>query len=785
MSYADQIITIGRVPFSTCELCLDTCALVYGTSATNVFTQSENFGHADWVKIRASIVNNTTLSPEGVSNADFLKEDATASNSHFVSHSRTIPSVADYVFSVYVKRNGRDHVRLLENNGDAQAYFDLKNGKVGTTSGTGGYGIEYIADDWYRIHVIFSSLAAATINFIVYLADQDNSVTYTGDGVSGVYIWGAQLEQASSLGHYVATTALTSPVTSKSCTAAAAAGSECYNTRSTCQDTDNYKKIKKGYRFCSVDAGHPVDRGFIPCIVTDPKFTPTEIKPDAGLSTRSQVTVTVRDFPHHDRGVDPYFSTRAAPSGTFFGRLIARNPYYIGRSMITKTGYLTDTFDHDNFQSRLYILKDIVGPRMQGNEIYYDFIGKDILELANNLKTKIPAPTDATIDETTSPSGITAVSTSLTLASTSALSDFPTGGGTIMIGDEVMTYASRGSPENVLTGLTRELYGTTADSHDGGDGVQVCKIFTGGPFDVLYEILNTYLGISASYIPYSGGSPEMDWDTEQRLWYSGVNMSALFVEPEGVKDLISNLCEAFQIDLWWDEEDQQIKAKGNVPPLANASVTELTDNGHLIKEKTSVQAMTDRRFSRMVLHFNKIDYSEDDKKSNFSRHHYEVDATAESSDAFDEIKTKEIKTLWLNAAEASIASQTAQRFLARFGRTTPTKFMFEVDAKDSTIKTGDLIDINSIHLQGLTGVPVSTRFQITKRKEIKQGHSYQYEALKFIFSTRNGFIADNALDTTSPMTVYDNASSAQKDANAFVGPNTGLFPDDGNLYVII
>ena len=133
---------------------------------------------------------------------------------------------------------------------------------------------------------------------------------------------------------------LLSPING-TCTAAGAPGSECYNTRNTCQDVPFYTKTIKVYRFCQPRGDLPKGINMYPVIVGEPDFTPVGA-PAYGVGDRGKITLTLQDFPHNDLGIDPYVSTRIydpESQGTFFGKWIARNPFYTGRTFIVKSGF--------------------------------------------------------------------------------------------------------------------------------------------------------------------------------------------------------------------------------------------------------------------------------------------------------------------------------------------------------------------------------------------------------------------------------------------------------------
>ena len=68
--------------------------------------------------------------------------------------------------------------------------------------------IEYYGNGWYRISATATTDGTAS-RFRGYLAEADNDPFYQGDGTSGVYIWGAQVEQQSYATSYIPTSGST------------------------------------------------------------------------------------------------------------------------------------------------------------------------------------------------------------------------------------------------------------------------------------------------------------------------------------------------------------------------------------------------------------------------------------------------------------------------------------------------------------------------------------------------------------------------------------------------
>jgi hypothetical protein len=184
--------------------------LAESEARTNLVPASNDWGNGTyWSTIRATFTANQAVSPDGSVNAAALTEDTTASSTHlgFSSSNITVVDAAIYTSSIFVKANTRSWVQLQEGQGvTASAYFNLATGEIGTVSGTGSpsASIQDVGNGWYRCSLTFTSLGTAA-RIRLYLATGSGGATYTGDGTSGVFLWGAQLEAASTPSSYIPT----------------------------------------------------------------------------------------------------------------------------------------------------------------------------------------------------------------------------------------------------------------------------------------------------------------------------------------------------------------------------------------------------------------------------------------------------------------------------------------------------------------------------------------------------------------------------------------------------
>lgn len=165
------------------------------SARVNLLTKTEQFDDAAWTKTRSSISANTTAAPNGLVTADKLIEDTTASNTHSVSGPIiTLPSASTATVTVYVKAAERVWCRVA-NAGvvSGGAFVNLATGQFGTIeAGVTASSIQDVGNGWYRVSIT-GVLAGTASQLLVQLSTGNGSASYTGDGTSGIFIWGADL----------------------------------------------------------------------------------------------------------------------------------------------------------------------------------------------------------------------------------------------------------------------------------------------------------------------------------------------------------------------------------------------------------------------------------------------------------------------------------------------------------------------------------------------------------------------------------------------------------------
>lgn len=527
---------------------------------------------------------------------------------------------------------------------------------------------------------------------------------------------------------------------------------KCYNTYKTCQSKPNFSKTVKTYRFVSEGSFLPVGEDVLPCI-TGVSIAPTQLNP-RGVAVSASATITLRDFPHHDRGIDPYAVTRGIENaGSFFGKLKARNPFVTGRPVRVMTGYINNQRVIYG-RARNYIIDRIEGPDASG---MVKLICKDPLKFSDGEKLKAPKESKGLLASNL-PTGVHTFA--LTPAGVGV--EYPTSG-RLRINDELVDYAGK-SGDNI-TLVTRGVAGTEHVAHDAGEKVQLCKVFDNVYVDqLLYALLVDFAGVDATYISTT------DWAAERTTWLASFTLSYTLSEPEAVKDLLNEVLLMSGSVLWWDEVSGKLRWKvitvapdvGVVPTIDGVS--------HILEGSLQVKDLPNDRVSRVLTYFNPRGPLVKRDKKDFASVSAMVDLDSENNLSYGEEKTLEVINRW-NPSLTEIEN-ISQRYIDRY-KVMPRELTVTLDAKDINLKTGDYVDVNTRVLQGPTGQNQPARFLITETNETAMGSHVQYTMVQIeeLAGRITRLIADDACP------VWSLASADQKATYLFISGDDGLMGD--------
>jgi len=180
-------------------------SLLLEPQSTNLFPTSN-----DVAATAATKINNQIISPEGLKNAALYVEN-TATASHGAIRSGMFPAAGatTYTLSVFAKAKERHLLRLnlyADGASNLTDNFDLINGTVSDANST----IEDFGNGWYRCSTTKTFANGGGYNFAaVYMGKSTNTYYYEGDGTSGLYLFGFQVEQQGHATSYIPTSGST------------------------------------------------------------------------------------------------------------------------------------------------------------------------------------------------------------------------------------------------------------------------------------------------------------------------------------------------------------------------------------------------------------------------------------------------------------------------------------------------------------------------------------------------------------------------------------------------
>jgi hypothetical protein len=198
-------------------------SLLLEPASTNLYDYSEDLNLWNNGLVGLSISADSSLSPDGSVNADLVTED-TSTGAHVIRRTTgpTTTSGLDYSFSFFIKANGRDIVGLSNNVGTASAtaFFNLTSGTILSSTFDSAFMVDY-GNGWWRIETTHEATGTGDYEGRIYTAVEDNfTFSHTGDGVSGFYIWGLQVEQQSYATSYIPTSGATATRNAETCNGA-------------------------------------------------------------------------------------------------------------------------------------------------------------------------------------------------------------------------------------------------------------------------------------------------------------------------------------------------------------------------------------------------------------------------------------------------------------------------------------------------------------------------------------------------------------------------------------
>jgi hypothetical protein len=192
-------------------------ALLVEPSAQNIMAQSETLSvSGDWTQTAVLATGWAIASPDGLVSGSLLVATS-GSSQHNINRNATtsITSGTTITASCFFKAHGTNNFAQLVIGGftfspaSPFANFNLSGNGAITTGTYSSAFIQNYGNGWYRCGLTATAAANGTNNLAIVpiiASGTARNPTFAGDGVNGVYAWGAQVETGSVATSYIPTT---------------------------------------------------------------------------------------------------------------------------------------------------------------------------------------------------------------------------------------------------------------------------------------------------------------------------------------------------------------------------------------------------------------------------------------------------------------------------------------------------------------------------------------------------------------------------------------------------
>ena len=186
-------------------------ALLLEPQRSNIVIYSEAFDNSYWNKSSSSVLGGfASPSSDSPLSAFKIVEDTSTTLHEMWAGVTGAVAGSDFAYSVFAKKGERDKFYVGDGSaGSTESYFDLTNGTVlYSGANTNGSFIEDYGNGWYKCTSVYdrnNTTRPMTIGLLENSYTTGVRTPYTGDGTSGIYIYGAECEQGSYATSYIPT----------------------------------------------------------------------------------------------------------------------------------------------------------------------------------------------------------------------------------------------------------------------------------------------------------------------------------------------------------------------------------------------------------------------------------------------------------------------------------------------------------------------------------------------------------------------------------------------------
>lgn len=438
------------------------------------------------------------------------------------------------------------------------------------------------------------------------------------------------------------------------------------------------------------------------------------------------------------KGYDPY------PRGTFWGKWIARNPYYPSFRCRVREGTVGQALSE--MSSRSYVIDTITGPGEDGVTI----TAKDLFSLVEARKSVAPKASNGRIQ-----TGITAAVGQVITLLPAGIGDleYP-GSGDVRIGDEVATFTRVG---DAMTLTVRGVYNTAPAAHDAEDRVQLVLSFVNTKaVDIVYALLTTYGNLS--------GVTDIDkiaWDAAASSLTSVY--TGRITEPTPVETLVGELMVQAGFTVWPEVTTGKIEFAALVPTEASPIVDD--DAWSADTDFSPPKRLDQKRVSQVWVYYAQVDPTKKvDDPNNFRSRFIGADLSSEGPTKYGTPAIFPIFSRWIPQFGRTVAQKVSDRLSAMF-LDPPVEMRFKLfNAKRALFSLAKLFKLKCAEIQDDTGAQATVTHAVLEIASGESEFKVRSQSIKFAFQPPPGteqlIQIENSSLNLNLRTIWDSLFSA-------------------------
>jgi len=464
---------------------------------------------------------------------------------------------------------------------------------------------------------------------------------------------------------------------------------KCYETRGTCRDTTNFQGQVSTLKL-RLDSGEPLASDERPYLLGI-RHTSQRLNPEGLSDFGEKAEATILDAPTEVDLDDPY---DRPPKGGWWSRLLARQPYIVGRpariiSYGTTTHWEVSSVSYPaEGRSRILLRAPVA------------HILETVIPSEEPKDTRLDVPETGQITAAMLPTGLTT-------------------GDYYRLDDEIIKITA--------SGADRAEFGTPQSAHDAGTPTQPVLAYSSQRLTRTIRDLIIEAG-GTDYVPLS------QWQEEETAGLDAINVTDFVVpEPEKLQDLLAGLLPLGPLALVWDSENQHLRPISLSPwqdTVREVFPDEVINFIGGQRKLPSGGLRTDLQATRVYVRYGRLNPTDSD----LQRTAVAADLDSEDAELWGRNYDREFESPLLRPSDAGLAERCSTTILRRYNLAShqPREVTFALPSADRQ-QVGDVVELCLPHiLVGTDGEPVAIRAQITSAQEDYLAGRIDYRAITYV-----------------------------------------------------